>query len=74
MERKDLSDRQFEALLGRLYRLVEETARLNKRLDRSDELQRIVRELSVLNESLQALAYAALGTQAPAVRRRRRAG
>ena len=74
MERKDLSDRQFEALLGRLDRLVEEMARLNKRLDRSDELQRIVRELSVLNESLQALAYAALGTQAPAVRRRRRAG
>ncbi len=71
MERKDLSDRQFEAMLERLDRLADEMARLNKRLDRSDELQRIVRELSVLNESLQALAYAALGTQAPSVRRRR---
>ncbi len=71
MERKDLSDRQFEALLARLDRLAEELARLNRRLERSDELQRMTRELSVLNESLQALAYAALGTQAPSVRRRR---
>jgi hypothetical protein len=71
MERKDLSDRQFEALLARLDRVGDELARLNKRLDRGDELQRIHRELAVLNESLQALAYAALGTQAPRVRRRR---
>ena len=74
MERKDLSDRQFEALLARLDRVADEMARLNRRLDRADELQRIVHELSALNESLQALAYAALGTQPPAVRRRRRAG
>ena len=73
MERKDLSDRQFEALLGRLDRLVEEMARLNKRLDRSDELQRIARELGTLNESLGALAYAALGHRGPDVRRRRSA-
>ena len=71
MERKDLSDRQFEALLERLDRLGDEVALLNRRLERSDDLQRITRELSVLNESLQALAYAALGTQAPSVRRRR---
>ena len=71
MERKDLSDRQFEALLERLDRVADEMARLNRRLDKSDDLQRITRELSVLNESLQALAYAALGTQAPSVRRRR---
>ena len=71
MERKDLSDRQFEALLERLDRLGDEVALLNRRLERSDDLQRITRELAVLNESLQALAYAALGTQAPNVRRRR---
>ena len=71
MERKELSDRQFEALLARVDRIGNELARLNHRLERSDELQRITRELSVLNESLQALAYAALGTQAPTVRRRR---
>ena len=71
MERKDLSDRQFEALLARLDRLGDEVHALNNRLDRADDLQRIVRELGALNESLQALAYAALGQQAPHVRRRR---
>jgi predicted nuclease with TOPRIM domain len=71
MERKEISDRQLEAVLERLDRLVEEVARLNRRLDRGDELQRIARELSQLNESLGALAYAALGRQGPDVRRRR---
>ena len=71
MERKEISDRQLEAVLERLDRLVEEVARLNRRLDRGDELQRIARELSALNESLGALAYAALGRQGPDVRRRR---
>jgi hypothetical protein len=69
--RTDLSDRQFEALLARLDRIAEEVARLNRRLDRSDELERIARELSNLNESLGALAYAALGHRGPDVRRRR---
>ena len=71
MQRKELSDRQFEAVLERLDRLCDEVGALNRRLDRSDELQRIVRELANLNESLQALAYAALGHQGPQVRRRR---
>jgi hypothetical protein len=71
MERKELSDRQFEAVLERLDRLVEEVARLNRRLDKGDELQRISRELGALNESLSALAYAALGQRGPDVRRRR---
>jgi hypothetical protein len=34
---------------------------------------RIAHELSTLNESLQTLAYAALGQQGPQVRRRRSA-
>ena len=38
---------------------------LNRQLDTSEQLLRIARELSTLNESLQALAYAALGQQAP---------
>jgi hypothetical protein len=70
MDRKELSDRQFEALLGRLDRLIGEVHTLNRRLDREDQLLRIAKELSSLNESLQALAYAALG-QTPQVRRRR---
>jgi hypothetical protein len=70
---KKFSDRQFEAVLERLDRLCDEVARLNVRLDQGEELQRIGRELATLNESLQALAYAALGTQGPQVRRRRSA-
>lgn len=71
MERKDVADRQLDALLDRLDRIGDELHSLNRRLDTSDHLLRITRELSTLNESLQALAYAALGQQAPRVRRRR---
>ena len=71
MERKELSDRQFEALLERLDRLCEEVRALNVRMERDDRLERVVREIAALNESLQALAYAALGQAGPQVRRRR---
>jgi hypothetical protein len=71
MERKDVGDRQLDALLERLDRLCAEMHALNRHLDTSEQLLRIARELSTLNESLQALAYAALGQQAPTVRRRR---
>jgi hypothetical protein len=70
-ERKDFSDRQLEAVLERLDRLCEEVRILNRRLDSGDQLLRIASELSTLNESLQTLAYAALGQQGPQVRRRR---
>jgi DNA-binding FrmR family transcriptional regulator len=71
MERKDVADRQLDALLERLDRLCDEVHGLNRKLDTSEHLLRISRELASLNESLQALAYAALGQQAPHVRRRR---
>jgi hypothetical protein len=71
METNDLGDRQLDALLERLDRLTEEVARLGRRLEQSEGLVRIAHELSTLNESLNALAYAALGQQAPHVRRRR---
>jgi archaellum component FlaC len=72
-ERRNLDDRQLDAILERLDRLCDEVHALNRRLDTGDQLQRISRELSSLNESLQALAYAALGQQGPQVRRRRSA-
>jgi hypothetical protein len=71
MDRKELADRQLDALLERLDELVAEVRTLNRRLDNADGLLRITAELRSLNESLQALAYAALGSQAPNVRRRR---
>ena len=71
MERNDLGDRQLDALLERLDRLCDEVHGLARRLDTQEQLLLISRELATLNESLQALAYAALGQQAPHVRRRR---
>jgi chromosome segregation ATPase len=70
MERKEVADRQLDALLERLDRLCDEVHALTRRMDTSEQLLRINRELATLNESLQALAYAALGQQAPSVRRR----
>ena len=66
-----MADRQLEALLERLDRIADELRRLNAREERREELTVIAHELRSLNESLQAIAYAALGTQGPQVRRRR---
>ena len=73
VERKDLGDRQLDAVLERLDRLCDEVHVLNRRMDSTEALVRIAHELSTLNESLQALAYAALGQHGPQVRRRRSA-
>jgi hypothetical protein len=71
VDRRDVADRQLDALLERLDRLCDEVHSLNTLLDSNEHLLLIGRELASLNESLQALAYAALGQQAPTVRRRR---
>jgi HPt (histidine-containing phosphotransfer) domain-containing protein len=70
VERKDVSDRQLEALLARLDAIQEELARINRRLEANEGFLQVTRELRSLNESLNAIAYAALG-QTPQVRRRR---
>ena len=69
----NLSDRRFDLILERLDRIGDELEKTNKRLDNDENFLRIARELATLNESLQALAYAALGQQTPQVRRRRSA-
>jgi len=74
MEHGEVTDRQLEALLDRLDRIVQELARLNAREEQRQELAVIAHELRNLNESMQAIAYAALGTQGPQVRRRRSNG
>ena len=67
----EVTDRQLEALLQRLDRIADELALLNRREERREELTVVAHELRNLNESLQAITYAALGTQGPQVRRRR---
>jgi hypothetical protein len=70
-ERKPFDDRQLDAMLERLDKVVEELHVLNRRLDHAEGFARLAHELRNLNESLQAIAYAALGQQGPQVRRRR---
>jgi hypothetical protein len=72
-DRQHLDDRQLDAILERLDRLCAEVHALNRRFETGEGLVRIAHELSTLNESLQTLAYAALGQQGPQVRRRRSA-
>jgi Ni,Fe-hydrogenase III large subunit len=71
VERQEISDRRFDVLLERLDRIGDELAKLNRRADNDENFLRLTREIATLNESLQALAYAALGQSAPQVRRRR---
>jgi hypothetical protein len=68
MEAKEMPDRQFEAVLARLDRIGDELARLNRHAENAEGFAAVARELRNLNESLNALAYAALG-QSPRVRR-----
>jgi hypothetical protein len=71
MERQEFGDRQLDALLERLDRLTAEVAEINRRLEANEGMLIVARELAQRNDSLQTLAYAALGRQGPDVRRRR---
>jgi hypothetical protein len=68
VDAKEMPDRQFEALLERLDGIQAELARLNRHAENAEGFNLLARELRSLNESLNALAYAALG-QSPRVRR-----
>ncbi len=70
MDQKDVGDRQLDALLERLDRIAEELERMNRTAEQQEGFALVARELRQLNESLNALAYAALGQAPPRVRRR----
>ena len=70
MEQHDVGDRQLDALLERLDRIAQELERFNRNAERQDGFTLIAREIHDLQESLNALAYAALGQAPPHVRRR----
>jgi hypothetical protein len=67
--RKEVGDRQLDALLARLDRIAAELERLNRTTEQQEGFALVARELRELTESLNALAYAALG-QSPRIRRR----
>lgn len=69
METPELGDRKLEALLERLDRIADRLERIDERLEAQEGLVLLTKEIRSLNESLNALAYAALG-QSPQVRRR----
>jgi hypothetical protein len=71
VEPKEVGDRQLDALLERLDRIVDELERMNRNAEQSDALTLVAGEIRQLNESLNALAYAALGQAPPRVSRRR---
>ncbi len=71
MEQHDVGDRQLDALLERLDRIADELERLNRTTERQEGFTLVARELHDLQESLNALAYAALGQAPPRVTRRR---
>jgi len=70
VDQKDVGDRQLDALLERLDRIAEELERMNRTAEQQEGFALVAGELRQLNESLNALAYAALGQAPPRVRRR----
>lgn len=70
MEPKDVGDRQLDAVLERLDRIADELERLNRVTEKQEGLALVAREIRDLTESMNALAYAALGQAPPRVRRR----
>ncbi len=70
MEPKDVGDRQLDALLERLDRIAGELESLNRTAQKQDGFLLVAREIRELTESMNALAYAALGQAPPRVRRR----
>jgi hypothetical protein len=70
VDQHEVGDRQLDALLERLDRIGDELERLNRLTERQDGFTLVARELRELHESLNTLAYAALGQAPPRVRRR----
>ncbi|HXF97452.1 MAG TPA: hypothetical protein VNJ46_02445 [Gaiellaceae bacterium] len=70
MERREVGDRQLDAVLERLDRITTELERLNRMAEQLEGFALVARELRELRDSLNALAYAALGQTPPRVRRR----
>jgi hypothetical protein len=65
-----IEDRELDAILERLDRLTESVDRISRRLESLEGLDRMTRELGSLTHALESLAFAALGSRGPQVRRR----
>ena len=73
MAEQRLQEKQFDLLYEELRRIAVQLEMIQRRLETLETLPPAVLELSRLTGALESLAYAALGREGPAVRRRRRA-
>jgi hypothetical protein len=73
MAEGQLQEKQFDLLHQELRRSADALEGIQRRLEALEALAPTLMELSRLNRSLEALAYAALGREGPSVRRRRSA-
>jgi hypothetical protein len=73
MAEQRLQEKQFDLLYQELRRMADQLETIQHRLEALETLGPAVLELSRLTDALESLAYAALGREAPTVRRRRRA-
>ena len=69
MSERRLDDREVDAILERLDRLTAAVDGIGRRLEALEGIERMARELQTLSRSLESLAYAALGSRGPNVRR-----
>jgi len=70
MAEQRLHEKQFDLLYDELRRIAQELETIQQRLAMLEALPIALQELSRLTNSLEALAYAALGREGPRVRRR----
>ena len=68
-----LQEKQFDLLHAELRRIADELDVIQRRLEVLESLPPALLELTRLSGAIESLAYAALGREGPAVRRRRRA-
>jgi prefoldin subunit 5 len=70
MAEQRLHEKQFDLLYDELRRIAQELESIQQRLAMLEALPIALQELSRLTNSLESLAYAALGREGPRVRRR----
>jgi pilus assembly protein TadC len=70
MAEQRLHEKQFDLLYDELRRIAQELETIQQRLAMLEALPIALQELSRLTNSLESLAYAALGREGPRVRRR----
>jgi hypothetical protein len=73
MTEQRIQEKQFDLLYEELRRIADQLEVIQHRLEALETLGPALLEVSRLSSSLESLAYAALGREGPAVRRRRRA-